>query len=63
MQPETLRLPLWTNGPARKRFPIPAPDELAVRLQAYVKRVGGTSPFCGCFEEKDSLEEEEAVSE
>jgi hypothetical protein len=60
---ETLRPPLRTDRAACKRFQIPAPHEFAVRLQAYVKRVGDGCPLCGHSEEEDSLKEEEAVSE
>jgi hypothetical protein len=44
VEPETLRPPLRTDRAARKRFQIPAPRELAVSLQTYVKGVGGTCP-------------------
>jgi hypothetical protein len=48
---------------APKRFQIPVPHEFAVSVQAYIKRGGRACLLCGDSEEKDSLEEEEAVSE
>jgi hypothetical protein len=62
VEPGTLRPLPQTDRAARKRFQIPTPHGFAASLQAHVKRVSGTCPFCDHSEEEDWLGEEESVS-